>query len=229
MQHVTLNGDPDRRYAGNLNFSFAYVEGESLLMALKNIAVSSGSACTSASLEPSYVLRAIGADDEMAHSSIRFGIGRFTTEVSGQWSVVSNALVDVTSPFLLLPRSSLTAVLAHSPTLFCRRSHVRTHLPPSLPSPPLPRSPRPCRRRSILRWTYWRSMWGGCARCRRCGRWCRRASTSSPSSGHRMPRTTTTKSGGPPRPHGPCGAIGRRVLGLRGVVLREKHVVAARP
>jgi cysteine desulfurase len=63
-----------------LNFSFAYVEGESLLMALKNIAVSSGSACTSASLEPSYVLRALGADDEMAHSSIRFGIGRFTTE-----------------------------------------------------------------------------------------------------------------------------------------------------
>jgi cysteine desulfurase len=63
-----------------LNFSFSYVEGESLLMALKNIAVSSGSACTSASLEPSYVLRALGADDEMAHSSIRFGIGRFTTE-----------------------------------------------------------------------------------------------------------------------------------------------------
>lgn len=80
MEHVTLNGDAERRYPGNLNFSFAYVEGESLLMALKNIAVSSGSACTSASLEPSYVLRAIGADDEMAHSSIRFGIGRFTTE-----------------------------------------------------------------------------------------------------------------------------------------------------
>jgi len=77
---VVLNGDNDARYAGNVNYSFAYVEGESLLMALKNIAVSSGSACTSASLEPSYVLRAIGADDEMAHSSIRFGIGRFTTE-----------------------------------------------------------------------------------------------------------------------------------------------------
>ncbi len=77
---VVLNGDADSRYIGNLNFSFAYVEGESLLMALKNIAVSSGSACTSASLEPSYVLRAIGTDDEMAHSSIRFGIGRFTTE-----------------------------------------------------------------------------------------------------------------------------------------------------
>jgi cysteine desulfurase len=77
---VVLNGDATHRYAGNLNFSFAYVEGESMLMALKNIAVSSGSACTSASLEPSYVLRAIGTDDEMAHSSIRFGIGRFTTE-----------------------------------------------------------------------------------------------------------------------------------------------------
>lgn len=65
---------------GCVNLSFAYVEGESLLMALKDIALSSGSACTSASLEPSYVLRALGADDEMAHSSIRFGIGRFTTE-----------------------------------------------------------------------------------------------------------------------------------------------------
>lgn len=80
IPQVVLNGDADKRYVGNLNFSFAYVEGESLLMALKNIAVSSGSACTSASLEPSYVLRAIGSDDEMAHSSIRFGIGRFTTE-----------------------------------------------------------------------------------------------------------------------------------------------------
>eukprot|EP01006_Ploeotia_vitrea_P022375 TRINITY_DN54777_c0_g1_i1.p1 TRINITY_DN54777_c0_g1~~TRINITY_DN54777_c0_g1_i1.p1 ORF type:complete len:478 (+),score=-32.67 TRINITY_DN54777_c0_g1_i1:61-1494(+) len=77
---VTINGNDDSRYAGNLNVSFAYVEGESLLMALKNIAVSSGSACTSASLEPSYVLRALGADAEQAHSSIRFGIGRFTTE-----------------------------------------------------------------------------------------------------------------------------------------------------
>jgi cysteine desulfurase len=80
ISDVVLNGDENARYKGNLNFSFAYVEGESMLMALKNIAVSSGSACTSASLEPSYVLRAIGTDDEMAHSSIRFGIGRFTTE-----------------------------------------------------------------------------------------------------------------------------------------------------
>eukprot|EP00560_Eucampia_antarctica_P007853 CAMPEP_0197825542 /NCGR_PEP_ID=MMETSP1437-20131217/2592_1 /TAXON_ID=49252 ORGANISM="Eucampia antarctica, Strain CCMP1452" /NCGR_SAMPLE_ID=MMETSP1437 /ASSEMBLY_ACC=CAM_ASM_001096 /LENGTH=447 /DNA_ID=CAMNT_0043425567 /DNA_START=261 /DNA_END=1604 /DNA_ORIENTATION=+ len=80
IPEVTQNGDPDHRYVGCLNYSFAYVEGESLLMALKNIAISSGSACTSASLEPSYVLRALGVDDELAHSSLRFGIGRFTTE-----------------------------------------------------------------------------------------------------------------------------------------------------
>ncbi|PGH23072.1 cysteine desulfurase, mitochondrial [Polytolypa hystricis UAMH7299] len=80
MEHTTLNGDPERHYPGCVNVSFAYVEGESLLMALKDIALSSGSACTSASLEPSYVLRALGNSDESAHSSIRFGIGRFTTE-----------------------------------------------------------------------------------------------------------------------------------------------------
>jgi cysteine desulfurase len=79
MQNVQLNGDADNRYWGNVNLSFAYVEGESLLMGLKEVAVSSGSACTSASLEPSYVLRALGVDEEMAHTSIRFGIGRFTT------------------------------------------------------------------------------------------------------------------------------------------------------
>ncbi|VDQ01823.1 unnamed protein product, partial [Trichobilharzia regenti] len=79
IEHVTLNGDPVQRYPGCINFSFACVEGESLLMALKNIALSSGSACTSASLEPSYVLRAIGTEEDLAHSSIRFGIGRFTT------------------------------------------------------------------------------------------------------------------------------------------------------
>ncbi|KAL3482212.1 pyridoxal phosphate-dependent transferase [Aspergillus californicus] len=80
MEHTSLNGDPERRYPGCVNVSFAYVEGESLLMALKDIALSSGSACTSASLEPSYVLRALGNSDESAHSSIRFGIGRFTSE-----------------------------------------------------------------------------------------------------------------------------------------------------
>ncbi|KAI8887090.1 cysteine desulfurase, partial [Backusella circina FSU 941] len=80
ISEVYRNGDPEQNYPGCVNLSFSYVEGESLLMALKDIALSSGSACTSASLEPSYVLRALGADDEMAHSSIRFGIGRFTTE-----------------------------------------------------------------------------------------------------------------------------------------------------
>jgi len=77
---VEVNGSVERRYPGNLNLSFRFVEGESLLMGLKEVAVSSGSACTSASLEPSYVLRALGVDEEMAHTSIRFGIGRFTTE-----------------------------------------------------------------------------------------------------------------------------------------------------
>ena len=79
MEEVYVNGDMDHRIAGNLNISFNFVEGESLMMALKDMAVSSGSACTSASLEPSYVLRALGRDDELAHSSIRFTLGRFTT------------------------------------------------------------------------------------------------------------------------------------------------------
>eukprot|EP00882_Tetradesmus_deserticola_P015314 GHRQ01016311.1.p1 GENE.GHRQ01016311.1~~GHRQ01016311.1.p1 ORF type:complete len:180 (+),score=46.18 GHRQ01016311.1:555-1094(+) len=82
LQGVVLNGPEDvhrHRYPGNVNLSFAYVEGESLIMGLKDIAVSSGSACTSASLEPSYVLRALGVEEDMAHTSIRYGIGRFTT------------------------------------------------------------------------------------------------------------------------------------------------------
>ncbi|KAL0350457.1 UNVERIFIED_CONTAM: Cysteine desulfurase, mitochondrial [Sesamum radiatum] len=80
LEGVVVNGSEESRYAGNLNLSFAFVEGESLLMGLKEVAVSSGSACTSASLEPSYVLRALGVDEDMAHTSIRYGIGRFTTE-----------------------------------------------------------------------------------------------------------------------------------------------------
>jgi len=80
IEETYINGDMEKRIAGNLNISFNYVEGESLIMAIKDLAVSSGSACTSASLEPSYVLRAIGRNDELAHSSIRFTIGRFTTE-----------------------------------------------------------------------------------------------------------------------------------------------------
>lgn len=80
MEEVYLNGDLQQRVPHNLNVSFNYVEGESLMMAIKGIAVSSGSACTSSSLEPSYVLRAIGREDELAHSSIRFSVGRYTTE-----------------------------------------------------------------------------------------------------------------------------------------------------
>lgn len=77
---VFVNGDREQRWPGSINLSFAYIEGESMIMAIKNLAVSSGSACTSASLEPSYVLRAIGVGEDLAHTSIRFGIGRFTTE-----------------------------------------------------------------------------------------------------------------------------------------------------
>ncbi len=80
VDYVYLNGHPSERHPGNVNLSFAYVEGESLLMGLNDIAVSSGSACTSASLEPSYVLRALGVGDDLAHSSIRFGVGRFNTD-----------------------------------------------------------------------------------------------------------------------------------------------------
>lgn len=80
LEGVVVNGSEESRYPGNLNLSFAFVEGESLLMGLKEVAVSSGSACTSASLEPSYVLRALGVEEDMAHTSIRYGIGRFTTE-----------------------------------------------------------------------------------------------------------------------------------------------------
>lgn len=87
VKEIYVNGDLDRRISGNLNISFNFVEGESLIMALKDIAVSSGSACTSASLEPSYVLRALGRSDELAHSSIRFTIGRFTTEEEIDYTV----------------------------------------------------------------------------------------------------------------------------------------------
>lgn len=80
LTHIYLNGDAIQRYPGNLNLSFAGIEGESMIMAIKDLAVSSGSACTSASLEPSYVLHSLGVDDELAHTSIRFGFGRFTTD-----------------------------------------------------------------------------------------------------------------------------------------------------
>jgi cysteine desulfurase len=80
LDDVQINGHAVQRLPGNLNVSFAYIEGESLLMGLKDIAVSTGSACTSASLEPSYVLKAIGLADELAYSAIRFGLGRFTSQ-----------------------------------------------------------------------------------------------------------------------------------------------------
>lgn len=87
LDEAYINGHPVQRLAGNLNMSFAYVEGESLLMGLKEIAVSTGSACTSASLEPSYVLKAIGVSDELAYSAIRFGLGRFNTEAEIDYTV----------------------------------------------------------------------------------------------------------------------------------------------
>ena len=92
LEDIFLNGHSEHRLPGNLNVSFAYVEGEALIMAIKDVAVSSGSACTSASLEPSYVLRALGMNDELAHSSIRFGIGRNTTEE--EIDFVGNLVVD---------------------------------------------------------------------------------------------------------------------------------------
>ncbi len=92
IAEVYLNGDKEQRFPGNINLSFAYVEGESMLMAIRGLAVSSGSACTSASLEPSYVLHALGVGDDLAHTSIRFGFGRFTTdaEVDAAIEIVKN-------------------------------------------------------------------------------------------------------------------------------------------
>jgi len=87
LTHIYLNGDSEKRYKGNLNISFSCVEGESFMTALQNIAVSSSSACTSSSLEPSYVLRALGVTEDLAHTSIRFGIGRFTTEQEIDYAV----------------------------------------------------------------------------------------------------------------------------------------------
>ena len=87
LPEVYVNGDLENRIPGNLNISFAYVEGEGLMMGIKNLSVSSGSACTSASLEPSYVLRALGVEEELAHTSIRFGLGRFTTEQDVDYAI----------------------------------------------------------------------------------------------------------------------------------------------
>jgi cysteine desulfurase len=92
LDEVYINGDLEKRLPGNLNMSFAYVEGESLLMGIHDIAVSSGSACTSASLEPSYVLKALGVGEDLAHTSIRFGIGRFNTDEEVDY--VANRVVE---------------------------------------------------------------------------------------------------------------------------------------
>ena len=89
IEQVFINGDMQHRVPHNLNISFNYVEGESLIMGVKGLAVSSGSACTSASLEPSYVLRALGRSDELAHSSLRMTIGRFTTEAEIDYAVAT--------------------------------------------------------------------------------------------------------------------------------------------
>ena len=93
LDEVYVNGTMEHRVPNNLNISFAYVEGESLLMGINDIAVSSGSACTSATLEPSYVLKALGAGDDLAHSSIRFGLGRFNTEEEVDY--VAEKVIDV--------------------------------------------------------------------------------------------------------------------------------------
>jgi cysteine desulfurase len=93
LDEVYINGNVEHRLPNNLNISFAYVEGESLLMGINDIAVSSGSACTSATLEPSYVLKALGAGDDLAHSSIRFGLGRFNTEEEVDY--VADKVIDV--------------------------------------------------------------------------------------------------------------------------------------
>ena len=87
LSHLIVNGSEESRYDGNLNISFAGVEGESLIMAIKEMAVSSGSACTSASLEPSYVLRAIGVEEDLAHTSLRIGFGRYTTEEEVDYAI----------------------------------------------------------------------------------------------------------------------------------------------
>jgi cysteine desulfurase len=93
LDYVHVNGNMEHRLPGNLNMSFVYVEGESLLMGINDIAVSSGSACTSATLEPSYVLKALGLGDDVAHSSIRFGLGRFNTKAEVEY--VSDKIIDV--------------------------------------------------------------------------------------------------------------------------------------
>ena len=93
LDYIHVNGSWEHRLPGNLNMSFVYVEGESLLMGINDVAVSSGSACTSATLEPSYVLKALGLGDDVAHSSIRFGLGRFNTQAEVDY--VADKVIDI--------------------------------------------------------------------------------------------------------------------------------------
>jgi cysteine desulfurase len=114
-----LNGHPTERLPGNLNLSFAHVHGEALLMGLKDVAVSSGSACTSANVEPSYVLKALGVDDELAHASLRFGLGRFTTEAEVEYAIAEVARVvarlrALSPSYALARREQLTGNVAHT-------------------------------------------------------------------------------------------------------------------
>jgi len=110
LEGVTLNGHPTQRLPNNLNLSFAHVRGEALLMALRQVALSSGSACTSASVEPSYVLQALGVADDLAHGSLRFGLGRFTTEEE-----IDFAIEEVTRVVEQLRAISPSFALAKSP------------------------------------------------------------------------------------------------------------------
>jgi cysteine desulfurase len=100
LDYIHLNGSWEHRLPGNLNVSFVYVEGESLLMGINDVAVSSGSACTSATLEPSYVLKALGLGDDVAHSSIRFGLGRFNTQAEVDY--VADKVIDIVKHLRLL-------------------------------------------------------------------------------------------------------------------------------
>ena len=113
LADVSLNGHPTDRLPGNLNLSFAYVEGEALMMSMRNVAVSSGSACTSASIEPSYVLKALGVSDELAHGSLRFGLGRFNTEEEADY-VIEEVVQNVNRLRALNPEYALTG--ARSPS-----------------------------------------------------------------------------------------------------------------
>jgi cysteine desulfurase len=123
LDDCRLNGHPDERLPGNLNLSFPHMRGEALLMALRNVAVSSGSACTSASVEPSYVLRAMGVADELAHASIRFGLGRFNTAEE-----VDFAIEEITKVVLRLRAISPRELVSQAPGIRGQESEIRSQM-----------------------------------------------------------------------------------------------------